>query len=598
MWKLVLELRRRRIFRTAGFYIVGAWVFLQVSDLVFPALDISESAIRFVWLGVILVSPLALIFAWFYDVGSNGILRTPPADKAADTDLRLRRSDYLLLLALLAITVAIGYRISTEIGEMKTAETAGYAPVELDDNSIVVLPLRNISEDDTQLYFVDGMHEALIADLSRIRALKVISRTSSLQYRDTEKSLSEIGRELGAAKVVEGSVYRVGDEVRITIQLIDTRSDKLNWSGSYERELVDILELQREVGGAIAAEIEVLLTTEEQAFLASPRQVDPEAYENYLKGRFHWYEFTPKDLELASQYFQAALDIDPGYALAYVGYADALATLAHIGQIPPTEAFPRAIGLIEKALEIDDKLAEAHDLSARIKFTWDHDWAGAEQGFRESIRLKPSQPDAHIVYSQFLGITGKLDLAVAEAQKALTLDPLNTWPRLALGSRLAWSGRYDEALELNLQLAADHPGWPAVYRNLSDLHYYRGEFRDSLEAMAKYYELSDQPELARLVAGYDGGSDFSGAVRALAERLADTTAESYVSDYEIARIFAFAGDKKHTLEWLERAHENRDTQLVYSIAEPLFALVWDDPRYELIKRELNLLSYLELDQVD
>jgi TolB-like protein len=323
MWKLVLELRRRRIFRTAGFYIVGAWVFLQVSDLVFPALDISESAIRFVWLGVILVSPLALIFAWFYDVGSNGILRTPPADKAADTDLRLRRSDYLLLLALLAITVAIGYRISTEIGELKTAETAGYAPVELDDNSIVVLPLRNISEDDTQLYFVDGMHEALIADLSRIRALKVISRTSSLQYRDTEKSLSEIGRELGAAKVVEGSVYRVGDEVRITIQLIDTRSDKLNWSGSYERELVDILELQREVGGAIAAEIEVLLTTEEQAFLASPRQVDPEAYENYLKGRFHWYEFTPKDLELASQYFQAALDIDPGYALAYVGYADA-----------------------------------------------------------------------------------------------------------------------------------------------------------------------------------------------------------------------------------------------------------------------------------
>jgi hypothetical protein len=151
---------------------------------------------------------------------------------------------------------------------------------------------------------------------------------------------------------------------------------------------------------------------------------------------------------------------------------------------------------------------------------------------------------------------------------------------------------------VNLQLATDHPGWPSVYRNLSDLHYYRGEFRDSLEAMAKYYELSDQPELARLVAGHDGGSDFSGAVQALAERLADTTAESYVSDYEIARIFAFAGDKKHTLEWLERAHENRDTQLVYSIAEPLFALVWDDPRYELIKRELNLLSYLELDQVD
>lgn len=598
IWKLVLELRRRRIFRTAGFYIVGAWVFLQVSDLVFPALDISESAIRYVWLGVILVSPLALVFAWFYDISSNGILRTAPADEATDTALRLRRNDYFLLIALLAITMAIGYRISTEIGAMKTAETVGSESVELDENSIVVLPLQNISENETQLYFVDGMHEALIADLSRISALKVISRTSSLQYRDTEKSLHEIGKELGAAKAIEGSVYRVGDEVRITIQLIDTRSDKLSWSGNYERELVDILELQREVGGAIASEIEVLLTSEEQAFLASPRRVDPEAYENYLKGRSHWYKFTPEDLELAAQYFQAALDIDPEYALAYVGYADALATLAHIGQIPPTEAFPRAIGLIGKALEIDDKMAEAHDLAARIKFTWNHDWAGAEQGFRESIRLKPSQPDAHIVYSQFLGITGHKEQAVAEAQKALTLDPLNNWPRLALGSRLAWAGRYDEALESNLQLAADHPDWPAVYRSLSELHYFRGELQDSLAAMAKHYQLSGQPELANFVAGYDGGSDFSAAMQALAGLLADTAAESYVSDFEIARIFAFAGDKDQTLEWLEQAQENRDTQLVYSVAEPLFALVWDDPRYEIIKRELNLLSYLELDQVD
>ena len=598
IWKLVLELRRRRIFRTAGFYIVGAWVLLQVSDLVFPALDISESAIRYVWLGVILASPLALVFAWFYDISPRGVLRTAPADDAADSDLRLRRTDYFLLFTLLAMAIVIGYRVSTEIRGMTAEATATSAPLVLDKNSIAVLPLQNISNDSAQLYFVDGMHEALIADLSRISALKVISRTSSLQYRDTEKSLHEIGKELGAAQVIEGSVYRVGDEVRISVQLIDTHTDKLSWSGSYERELVDILELQREVGSAIAAEIEALLTTEEQAFLDSPRRVDPEAYENYLKGRFHWYKFTAEDLELASQYFQAALDKDPEYALAYVGYADALATLAHIGQIPPTEAFPRASGLIGKALEIDDKLPEAHDLAARINFTWNHDWAGAEQGFRESIRLKPSQPDAHIVYSQFLGITGHMEQAVAEAQKAVALDPLNNWPRLALGSRLTWSGRYDEALESYLQLAADQPGWPAVYRSLSELHYYRGEFQDSLAAMAKQYELSGQPDLANFIAGYDGSSDFSAAMQALAGLLADTATESYVSDYEIARIFAFAGRKDYTLEWLERARENRDTQLVYSIAEPLFSLVWDEPRFVEIKRKINLLSYLELDQVD
>lgn len=598
IWKLVLELRRRRIFRTAGFYIIGAWVFLQVADLVFPALDIAETAIRYIWLGVILASPLALIFAWFYDIGPRGVLRTAPADDAAASDLRLRRTDYFLLLTLLAIAIIIGYRVSTQIRGMTTEATATSAPLVLDKNSIAVLPLQNISEDSTQLYFVDGMHEALIADLSRISALKVISRTSSRQYQNTDKSLHEIGQELGAANVIEGSVYRVGDEVRITIQLIDTHSDKLQWSASYERQLVDILDLQREVAGAIAGEIRVLLTPEEQAFLSSSQPVDPRAYEDYLKGRFHWYKFTPEDLDLAAQYFQSALDKDPDYALAYVGYADALATQPHLGMAPPQEALPQAVELIEKALDLDENLAEAHDLAARIRFAWNHDWPGAEQGFRESIRLKPSQPDVHIVYSQFLGVTGRGEEAVTEARKAVALDPLNNWPHLALCSRLAWVGRHDEALEWCLQQTRDHPNTPLVYRRLAQIHHYRGEPDRSLAAMTRYLELSGQHERAEFLAAYDGGTQFAEAMQALAVKMTEEVSGSFVSSYEIARIFAFAGDRENTLFWLEQSLHGRDTQLVYAFAEPLFSLVWDEPRFVEIKRKINLLSYLELDQVD
>lgn len=571
-----------------GMYIVFAWVGVQVVSLVFPAIDIPEAALRYVWIGFILAFPVAMTFAWLYDITPEGITRTPPADGHEDVDLKLRRADYAIMLGLLTVLIAMVFQMSGKIRAFNPDDVSRSVAIKVDAHTVAVLPLENVSNDESQQFFVDGMHEALISVLARVSALKVISRTSSRRFVDTGKSLLDISRELGAANIIEGSVFRQGNSIRITIRLINAAKDQLVWANMYDRQLEDVLNLQSELARTIAGEVQVLLTPEESAYLSSARQVVPEAFENYLKGRFHWYRFGENDLELALEYFQSAIDIDPGYALAYVGLADALATPAHIGLAPSADVFPQAEKLAAKALGLDPLLAEAHDFSARIKFVWNFDWLGADRGFRESIRLKPSHPDARIVYSQFLGIQQRWDESLEQVRAGLKLDPLNDWFRIEVGERLSWMGRYDEALEEYQKIADEKPNWFLTYRNLWEIHFYRGDFDRSLGAAIKYFELSDQSNLAAILARYDGNTEFSAAMLALADEMLSQSQETHVSEFELARVFAFANASEKTLDWLERAHRSRDTSLVYSAAQPVFALVWEEPRYAVLREKMNL----------
>ena len=582
------ELRRRKVFRLAALYIVGAWVVLQVADLAFESWDIASLALRYVWLGAILGFPVALIFGWRYDITTKGIARTPSADAGTQIDLSLRRSDYVILALLMVVAIGVIYQLTVQISDSRSPQLAKLTQQPIEPNSIVVLPLANLSEDDTEQFFVDGMHDALISMLSRVSALKVISRTSARRFMESEKSLIDIGRELGAVNIIEGSVIRQGGSIRINIQLIDAVSDQLIWANIYDRQIEDVLRLQSELARTIAGEVQVLLTPEESDYLASVNQVVPGAYENYLKGRFHWYRFGENDLNLALEYFQASIDMDPTYALAYVGLADATATRAHIGLMPAIGVFPQAIDLIERALELDPLLAEAHDLSARIKFVWNFDWLGADREFRESIRLKPSHPDARIVYSQFLGIQGRWEESMAQVHAGLKLDPLNGWFRIELGSRQSWMGNNDEARDEFLLIVSEQPNWFVPYRYLWEVYSYQGEFGLALEAAVNYYQLLGETAFAEIVSGFDGRTEYQAAMHALASAMIAVSSESYVSEIELARIFAFAGDTGQTLDWLERAHTNRDPQLVYSVADPLFAYVWDEPRFAELRRKMNL----------
>jgi TolB-like protein len=576
------------VFRVTGMYIVAAWVGVQVASLVLPAIDMADAALRYVWFGFILAFPVVLVFAWLYDITPEGIKRTPAAGAAADVDLRLRRSDYALLVVLVAVVSAMAFQLSSEMRKFAPDSPGDSAARGLDAHTVAVLPLENVLHDADQQFLVDGMHDALISALSRVGALRVISRTSARRFADSDKSMLEIGRELGAAHLIEGSVARQGGNIRISVRLIEASSEQLTWSNDYDRQLEDVLRLQSELARTIAGEVQVLLTPEESAYLAAAQQVVPEAYENYLKGRFHWYRFGENDLELAWQYFQAAIDLDPGYALAYVGLADALTTPGHIGLVPSIDVFPRGRELAAKALELDPLLAEAHDFSARIRFVWDFDWLGADRGFREAIRLNANYPDARIVYSQFLGIQQRWEESIEQVRTGLSLDPLNDWFRIELGARLGWTGQYDEALAEYLQVAGNQPDWFMIYRYLWEVHYLRGEPYLALEAAVNYLERSGQTGLAGILRGFDGRTEFEAAMRTLAEAMVAQSERQYTSEYELARIFAFAGDIGQTLDWLERAAANRDSQLVYSAAEPIFAPAWDDPRYAALREKMNL----------
>jgi TolB-like protein len=553
-----MELRRRRVFRVAGLYIVGSWVLLQVAALAFQTLGIPDVSLRWVWIAVIAGFPLTLIFGWLYDITENGIVRTPPADADQTVDLSLKRTDVIILSLLALVAVGIGINL---ISEVRDAAPESIVPIEIPNKSIAVLPLSNFSGNPEQEYFVAGMHEALIADLARISGLKVISRISTEQYRNSTKTASTIGTELGVAYLIEGSVMRAGDEVRITVQLIDAAGDEHVWSENYQRDLVDVLSLQSNVARAIADQVKVTLTPYEDEQLSVARRVDPEAYELYLKGRFHWYQFSDADLKLALEYFQQSIDKDPTYALAYVGFADALATPAH---------------------------AEAHDLLARILFAYDWNWDAADRSFRRAINLKPGYPDVHVVYSQFLAITNRWDESLEEARTGVALDPLNPWYRLEYAHRQAWHGEVDAARSGIEELIKRQPDLWVAHGYLWDLAAIEGQFDTAIRAARNYFRLVGEATVASILIDTGDAAEYRELMGRAARELEENAVRPYIANVNLAKVRMHAGDHDAALKLLEEAYRQHETQLGYTTVNPIFKSLWETERYRALRRDINL----------
>jgi TolB-like protein len=306
----VKELRRRKVFRLAATYVVGAWVTLQVADLAFESWGISAFALRYVWLGAILGFPIALVFGWRYDITAHGIVRTSPADAGADIDLSLNRKDYVILALILVVATGTIYQLSIKIND--TPAGGIFETVQTDSGStpIAVLPLENLSNDPEQAYFVNGIHDALISELSRVSELQVTSKTSTRAYADTTKNNERICSELVISKIIRGSVLREGDYIQVNVELYDCTSDEPEWSESYDRTLSDVLIMQSDITRSIANAVDIALTRKESEILARTRTVNPAAYESYLRGMFHLEMFTPQDMQIAEGFFTRALEVD------------------------------------------------------------------------------------------------------------------------------------------------------------------------------------------------------------------------------------------------------------------------------------------------
>jgi eukaryotic-like serine/threonine-protein kinase len=468
--------------------------------------------------------------------------------------------------------------------------TAGSPPI----HSIAVLPLESLSRGPDDELFADGMTGALITNLAKIRALRVVSRTSAMRFKHTRKTLEEIGRELNVDAVVEGSIERVGARVRISAQLIRTAADAHLWADTYDRDVKDILMLQDEVARSIAREIRVTLTPEERAGLATARVVDPTAYALYLKGRFFWNERTKGSIDRAIAYFLQAIERDPSYAAAHSGLADCYLSLGFsfdVGSVPPRDAIPKAKAAALKALALDESLAEAHNSLAYAKLNYDWDWPGAEAEFRRALALNPGSAEAHHWYAHWLVSRGMLDESLAESERALALDQLNPIINVHLGWNYFFARQYDKAVtQLNKTVQID-PNYGLAY-------WYRGL---AYEQLQRYDEaLTDMRRGAALLQGnvvvsadighVHAASGQRGEAERVIEMLQKEAAQRYVSPFEIALIYVALGETDRAFAWLDKAYQDRSDLLVYLDVEPRLDPVRSDPRFKELATKVGLRS--------
>jgi TolB-like protein/Flp pilus assembly protein TadD len=452
-----------------------------------------------------------------------------------------------------------------------------------------VLPLDNLSGDASQNYFADGMTDELITDLAQIGALRVISRTSIMAYKGARKPLPQIARELNVDAVVEGSVLRSGDQVRITAQLIEASTDKHLWSQSYEAELRDTLALQNRVASAIADQIRINLTPQEKAALKDARVVNTEAYESYLKGRYFWNKRTADGLKVALAYFKQATEEDPRYAQAYSGLADTYALLGdwQYAVMTPKEAFPKAKAAAIKALELDNSLGEAHNSLAFVLdgFDWDFDAAGKE--FLRAIELSPGYATAHHWYAWHLSLLGRYDEAIAEMRKAENLDPLSLIINADLAELLGLAHSYDESIRQSRKTIEMDPNFALAHNHLAQAYLQKHMYDEAVAELQEAVRLSgDSPTcIANLARAYVASGKRSEAVKLLGD-LKKRSNPGYSNASEIAMIYASLGAGDQAMNWLEKGYDERFNPGV--LLRPGFDPLRSDSRFQDLLHRVGL----------
>ncbi|UCF78357.1 MAG: protein kinase [Candidatus Eiseniibacteriota bacterium] len=456
-------------------------------------------------------------------------------------------------------------------------------------DSIAVLPLENLSGDPEQEYFVDGMTEALITELSKIGALRVISRTSVMRYKETDKPLAEIASELGVDAVVEGSVLRVGDRVRITAQLIGAVPERHLWAESYDRDVGDVLILSSEVAQTIAREIRVRLTQQEQERLASERPVDPEAYELYLKGQHRLYDgWSPKAAEEAIEYFRGAVQKEPDFAEAYAALADCYIWLGWSGALPLKEASSKATNFVERALDIDDSLSEAHYSLGGIKFYLEWDWQGGAEEYKRAMALNPNNAFAHGEYAWTLAARGRFEEAIVEAKRMFQLNPV----AYAANMSMVWlhylARQYDEALAYCSQWAELEPNDYRPYSDMTTVYAQMGRYEDAVRAQKRSMTLRGAPpeRIAALDSAYSESGP-KGYWKWRLERLGRLEGGYDRYPAYTAMYYGQLGEKDKAFAWLERAYEKHDAAMFRLKVDPPWDPLRDDPRFQDMLHRMN-----------
>jgi TolB-like protein/DNA-binding winged helix-turn-helix (wHTH) protein/Tfp pilus assembly protein PilF len=458
--------------------------------------------------------------------------------------------------------------------------------------SLVVLPLENVSGDKEQDYFADGMTDELIADLAKIRSLRVISRTTAMAYKDSRRPLSEIAKELKVDGVVEGTVLRAGNRVRITAELVRVSTDRHLWAETYESPVGDILTLQGQVAAAIVNEVRVQLTPEDQKRLSSKRSpVNTEAYEDYLKGRYYWNKRSDEGIARAIEYFEAATKKDPNYALGYAGLADCYSVVGStiVGTMPAAEAGPKAKAAAQKALEIDSSLGEAETSLASVRFNYDWDWPAAASGFQRAIELNPSNATAYQRYSLYLIAMGRARESLEQINLARQLDPLSLSINFSLGWRLYMARQYDQAIEQLRNTLDMDPNFALAHLVLGEAYEQKGDNSRAIEQLQKATAISPNSPLMLAGLGHAFGvAKKTAEARAILNQLMELSKKQYVAPFYVALVYAGLGENEKAMEWLEKAYQDRSNGLVFIKVDPELDTLRAIPRFRELQSRMQL----------
>ncbi len=578
------ELKRRNVYKVAVAYIVAGWALSQGIAQVFPVFDIPNWIIRLIVLLIILGLPIALVLAWTFELTPQGIKRTETADAMPETARQKKHTwIYVVVIAgLFSMGLFFLGRYSAKNATPRQSEAATVS-----QKSIAVLPFENLSRDPDNAYFCEGVQDEILTRLAKVADLKVISRTSTQHFKSTPDNLPQIAKQLGVAHILEGSVQKASDQVRVNVQLINALTDAHIWADTYDRKLTDIFAVESEIAKTIAETLQAKITGSEKNSIAKAPTANPEAYELYLKGRFFWNKRTGDDLRKSIEYLKQAIAKDAGYALAYAALADSYGILRFYGGASPDESIVPAAAAAKKALELDDSLAEAH-ASLGLIATEELEIHRGVSELERAVQLNPNYATAHHWLSLALTALGQSDRSVAELKRALELDPLSMVINADLSIGYLYARRYDEAeAQARRALEIDPRSFLAHYY-LGMALQLKGQLKEAIPEFQKAVDLNHDPySMSMLVQGYarNGQTD---EARKLLAHLNEMAKSAEVPEYALALAYTSLGEKERAIEALERGLAGGNKSYLFLLpGDPFLDDLRGDPRFEALVQKIT-----------
>jgi adenylate cyclase len=583
--KFFAELKRRNVYKVAIAYGAVAWLLTEIATQVFPFFEIPNWVVRLVVLIVIAGFPIAVVIAWAFELTPEGLKRTEIADAEYPLGRSPKRAWIYIVIIAGAISVGIFF-----LGRYTARRAEGAPPggSSLPGKSIAVLPFDNLSRDPDNAYFAEGVQDEILTRLAKVADLKVISRTSTQKYKSAPDNLRELARQLAVANILEGSVQKAADQVRVNVQLINAANDAHLWAESYDRKLTDIFGVESDIAKTIADTLQAKLTGSEQRALTTQPTANLEAYQLYLQGRFFWNKRTAADLRKSIEYFNQAIARDPKYALAYAASAQSWELLPAYNGSAPNECFPQAEAAAKKALALDNNLSDAHVALAGVKCNYDFDFKESIAEFDRTIQLNPNDATAHHWLAiGALAAMGQTEREATEMKRALELDPLSLIINANLGLAYIHVHRFDEAIaQFRKTVEMDGEFYYARY-NLALALELKGLIPEATAEYRKTISISDDPVplgmLGRLYAAH-GRKD---EAQQILQQLRQRREQRYTPAYSVALVYLGLDDRDQAVNWLELGYRERDGVNIGLIRiDPLLTPLHGDPRFEALAEKI------------